>query len=135
MARRRKGLIEILAPDLHRSYRKAKHDMRPDRAIGRVLSLPELRAGLRSVMRPKTKMSPQARQKQIAAMQRKAAKPAPTKKTAAKKTTAVRKKDGSGQFDGSKTMNSRDLAAWQRANGGYVDPLLLPRSARTRKRP
>jgi hypothetical protein len=78
MARRRKGLVEILFPELHRAYRKAKHDMRPDRAAGRVLSIPEIKAGLRT----STRTSAASRKKQIAK-----GKVVPTKKTAAKKTT------------------------------------------------
>ncbi len=53
-----------------------------------------------------------------------------TQPGAAKKTTAVRKKDGTGRFDGSKVMNERDHANWQRAQAGHVDPALLPRSPR-----
>ena len=51
---------------------------------------------------------------------------------APKKQVAVRK--ANGQFDGSKVMPDRDRAAWQSALGGAVDPALLPRSARTRRR-
>lgn len=54
----------------------------------------------------------------------------------AKKKTYVQGRDGkmrgSKTFDGSKTMNERDLAAWQRAQGGRVDPVLLPRTPRRR---
>lgn len=167
MARRRKGLVAILFPDLHRAYRKAKHDMRPDRALGRVLSVPEVMAGLRSLRRPTTRTSAASRKKQVATGKIVPAKKTTAKKTAAKKsatkraapyaaamalpgqnrqaaakvakaaqpaakkTVAVRKRNG--QFDGRKSMRPDDLAAYERAQGGYVDPGMRIRNSQTRR--
>jgi len=123
--------------------KKALHDMRPDRVMVRALSLDEAVKGLRSLWRPTTKTTPVARKKAVATMQRKAAKAAPAKKTAAKKTVksaqpaaakktvAVRKKNG--QFDGRQSMSPRELAAFERAEQGYVDPQLRIRNSRTRR--
>jgi hypothetical protein len=130
MARRRKS-----------SLRKTLHDMHPKRVLWRGMSGPEVVSGLRSLFRPTTKTTPAARKKAVAAMQRKAA--APAKKAAAKKparsaqpatakkTVAVRKKNG--QFDGRKAMSPRELAAFERAEQGYVDPALRIRNSRTRR--
>lgn len=73
MARRRKGLIATLFPKAYRSYRRARRGMRPDRVVVRVLSLDEAWRGIKSLFKPRTKMSPAARRKQLAAMHREAA--------------------------------------------------------------
>jgi len=64
--------------------------------------------------------------RQIAAKQAKAATPG-----AAKKAAYVRKKNG--QFDGRQSMSPRELAAFERAEQGYVDPQLRIRNSRTRR--
>lgn len=75
MARRREGLVEILAPDLYRSYRKARREMRPGRVAARVFNVREVKAGLRSVFGARVKMSAKARRRKVAAMEREAAGP------------------------------------------------------------
>lgn len=70
MARRRKGLVEILAPDLYRSYRKARREMRPGRVAARVFNVREVKAGLRSVFGARVRMSSKSRRKKVAAMER-----------------------------------------------------------------
>jgi hypothetical protein len=138
--------------------RTAVRQMRPDRAIGRAMSIPEVRAGLRTQTKKATAQTRQpdvtraakkasaakraaakradpyaaalaipGQNRQIAARQAKAAQPA-------KKTTAVRKTDGSGRFDGREAMAPRELERFEQAERRYVDPQLLPRSARTRRR-
>lgn len=135
--------------------RKARRGMSPLKALGRVMSVPEIKAGLRTTT---TKVNAGTRQAEVQRAAKKAA--AAQKKTTAKKdpyaaaraiparnrqaaakmakaaqprkAVAKRKTDGSGRFDGSKSMNERDLAAWQRAQGGAVDPVLLPRTPRRR---
>lgn len=149
--------------------RKVRRDMSPLKALGRVMSVPEIKAGLRTTT---TRVNAGTRQAEV---QRATKKAAAAKKTTAKKTTAKRpdpyqvaagvpernrragaqmmkaaqpgakkktyvqgrdgKMRGSKTFDGSKTMNERDLAAWQRAQGGSVDPVLLPRTPRRRSQP
>lgn len=163
MARRRKGLVAVLFPDLHRAYRKAKHDMRPDRAIGRMLSVPEIKAALRT----STRTSAASRKKQVATgkivptkktVKKTAAKKSVAKRTdpyaaaraipgqnrqaaakvakaaqpAAKKTT-YKRNPKTGQFDGRKSMRPDDLAAYERAQGGYVDPGMRIRNSQTRR--
>lgn len=157
MARRRsrKGLVAILFPELHRSYRRAKREMRPGRVLGRVLSVPEIKSALRTQT---VRMNAQSRQAQVQRATEAAAKKTAAKKSAApdpyaiaagipqrnqraaaqaragqsgaKKTVAVRKKNG--QFDGRKTMRADDLGTYERAASGFVDPALRARSPRRR---
>lgn len=135
--------------------RKAGYHMRPDRVLWRVFGPGSARPSLKTKT---TKVNAGTRQadvqraaKKTAAAQKKTtakkdpyaaalAIPARNRQAAAKmakaaapkKQVARRKTDGSGRFDGSKSMNERDLAAWQRAQGGAVDPVLLPRAPRRR---
>lgn len=83
-----------------------------------------------------------ARNSAVAAKQAKAAQPAKksttgrTRKTTATTVVPVRNPDGT--FNGSQAVPTFDAAAQdanRRAWTGYVDPALLPRSPRTRKRP
>lgn len=143
-------------------YRKAKRGMRPLKALGRVMSVPEIKAGLRTTT---TKVNAGTRQADVQRAAKKTAagqKRTAAKKTAAKrpdpyqaaagiparnrnaaakmakaaqprKTVAVRKKDGSGKFDGRRSMRPDDLATYERAQGGAVDPVLLPRTPRRRR--
>lgn len=136
--------------------RAAGRQMRPDRALGRVISTPEVISALRTKT---TKVTTATRQADV---QRAAKKAAAAKKVAAKrtdpyaaalaipgqnrevaakqaksaqpakKTVAVRKRNG--QFDGRKSMNDTELRRFTAAEQGRVDPALLPRSARTRRR-
>ena len=121
--------------------RKARRDMSPLKALGRVMSVPEVKAGLRTTT---TKVNADTRRKQVAAAQ---------KKTAAKKTTAkkaaipVKRASGraasmkdrvvrnaDGTFNGSTpTFGPAEQAANTRAWQGYVPPELLPKNARTRR--
>lgn len=144
---------------LRSEYRKAKRAMHPGKVFLRVTSLDEVAKLGRTTttqvnattrqadMQRAAKKAPAAQKKTAA---KKTAKPDPyaaaraiparnrqaaakmAKAAAPKKQVARRKADGSGRFDGSKSMNERDLAAWQRAQGGAVDPVLLPRTPRRR---
>lgn len=155
-------LWKVLHPGkyLRSEYRKAKRAMHPGKVFLRVTSLDEVAKLGRTTMTRVNASTRQAEvqraARKAAAGQKKttakktAAKPDPyaaalaiparnrqaaakmTKAAAPKKQVARRKTDGSGQFDGSKSMNERDLAAWQRAQGGAVDPVLLPRAPRRR---
>ena len=143
-------------------YRKAKRGMRPLKALGRVMSVPEIKAGLRTTT---TKVNAGTRQadvqraakKTAAGQKRTAAKktaakrpdpyqvaagiPARNRKAAAgmakaaqpRKSVAVRKKDGSGRFDGRKAMDPRERAMFEQAEQRRVDPVLLPRTPRRRR--
>lgn len=146
---------------LRSEYRKAKRAMHPGKVFLRVTSLDEVaklgrttttkvNAGTRQTEVQRAAKKTAAGQKKTPA--KKTAKPDPyaaalaiparnrqaaakiAKAAAPKKQVARRKTDGSGKFDGSKSMNERDLAAWQRAQGGAVDPVLLPRAPRRRPR-
>lgn len=124
--------------------RKARRDMSPLKALGRVMSVPEVKAGLRTTT---TKVNADTRRKQVAAAQKKTA----AKKTTAKKAaTPVKRASGraasmkdrvvrnpDGTFNGSKslpTFGPAEQAANARAWQGYVPPELLPKNARTRRR-
>jgi len=133
-------LIAILFPGFYRSYRKIKHDMRPDRAIGRVMSWPEVKAGVRSLIGTRTtKVTAETRQKQVAGVQRKEAaakkkatrviKPRPT----ANGGNANYRRKQNGQFNGREAMPGHERALFDRAEQQRVDPVLLPRNARTRR--
>ncbi len=146
---------------LRSEYRKAKRAMHPGKVFLRVTSLDEVaklgrttttrvnastrqtdlkRATKKAAAQKKTaakkttgkRADPYAAALAIPARNRQAAAKI-AKAAAPKKQVARRKTDGSGQFDGSKSMNERDLAAWQRAQGGAVDPVLLPRTPRRRR--
>lgn len=145
---------------LRSEYRKAKRAMHPGKVFLRVTSLDEVvklgrttttrvnattrqadlqraqkkaTAGQKKTAAKKTakRADPYAAALAIPARNRQAAAKM-AKAAAPKKQVARRKTDGSGKFDGSKSMNERDLAAWQRAQGGAVDPVLLPRTPRRR---
>lgn len=132
--------------------RKARRDMSPLKALGRVMSVPEIKAGLRTTT---TRVNATTRQADL----QRAAKKTTAKKAAAKrpdpyqvaagipqrnrnaaagmakatqprKAVPVRKKNG--QFDGRRSMRADDLATYERAQGGAVDPVLLPRTPRRR---
>lgn len=147
---------------LRSEYRKAKRAMHPGKVFLRVTSLDEVaklgRTTTTQVNATTRQADVQRAAKKSAAGQKKTAAkkttgkradpyatalaiPARNRQTAAKvakaaqprKAVAKRKTDGSGRFDGSKSMNERDLAAWQRAQGGAVDPVLLPRTPRRRR--
>ena len=122
--------------------RKARRDMSPLKALGRVMSVPEVKAGLRTTT---TKVNADTRRKQVAAAQKKTA----AKKTTPKKAaTPVKRASGratpmkdrvvrnpDGTFNGSTpTFGPAEQAANTRAWQGYVAPELLPKNARTRRR-
>ena len=138
--------------------RKAHRGMSPLKALGRVMSVPEIKAGLRTTT---TKVNAGTRQAEV---QRATKKAAAAKKTMAKrpdpyqvaagipqrnrnaaanmakatqprKTVAVRKKDGSGRFDGRKAMDPREREMFEQAEQRRVDPVLLPRTPRRRSQP
>lgn len=118
--RKRKGLFAILFPGLYRSYRKARHDMRLDRAIGRVLSVPELKSGVRSLVGTHTThVTGETRKKQVAGVQRKqtAAANKATRKIQPRVTgkAVVTKRNKRGQFDSVKAMSPHELAVYERA--------------------
>lgn len=147
-------LWKVFHPGKHlkSEYRKAKRAMHPGKVFLRVTSLDEVV----KLGRTTTRVNAQTRQAEV---QRATKKAAAAKKTAARrpdpyqvaagipqrnrnaaakmakaaqprKAVPVRKKNG--QFDGRRSMRPDDLAAWQRAQGGVVDPVLLPRGARRR---
>ena len=134
--------------------RKARRDMSPLKALGRVMSVPEVKAGLRTTT---TKVNAGTRRADV---QRATKKAAAAKKTAAKrpdpyqvaagiparnrqaaagmakaaqprKTVAVRKKNG--QFNGRAVMDPRERAMFEQAEQRRVDPVLLPRTPRRRR--
>lgn len=122
--------------------RKARRDMSPLKALGRVMSVPEVKAGLRPTT---TRVNEQTRRKQVASTQKKTA----AKKTTAKKAaTPVKRASGraapmkdrvvrnsDGTFNGSTpSFGPAEQAANTRAWQGYVPPELLPKNARTRRR-
>lgn len=146
---------------LKSEYRRAKRAMRPGKVFLRVTSLDEVvklgrttttrvnattrqadvqRATKKTAAAKKTTAKRRdpyqvaagipERNRRAGAQMMKAAQPG------AKKKTYVQGRDGkmrgSKTFDGSKSMNERDLAAWQRAQDGRVDPVLLPRTPRRR---
>lgn len=148
---------------LRSEYRKAKRAMHPGKVFLRVTSLDEVaklgrttttkvNASTRQAdLKRAAKKAPTGQKKTAAKKttgkradpyaaalaipgRNRAAAAKMTKAAAPKKQVARRKTDGSGKFDGSKSMNERDLAAWQRAQGGAVDPVLLPRTPRRRPR-
>lgn len=152
-------LWKVFHPGKHlkSEYRKAKRAMHPGKVFLRVTSLDEVvklgRTTTTRVNATTRQADLQRAQKKATAGQKKTTKradpyaaalaiPARNRQAAAKmakaaapkKQIARRKTDGSGRFDGSKSMNERDLAAWQRAQGGRVDPVLLPRTPRRRPR-
>lgn len=156
-------LWKVFHPGKHlkSEYRKAKRAMHPGKVFLRVTSLDEVAKLGRTTT---TRVNATTRQadlkraaKKTAAGQRKTAakktaKPDPyqvaagipqrnrnvaasmAKATQPRKTVAVRKKDGSGKFDGRRSMRPDDLATYERAQGGAVDPVLLPRTPRRRPR-
>lgn len=122
--------------------RKARRDMSPLKALGRVMSVPEVKAGLRTTT---TKVNETTRRKQVASTQKKTA----AKKTTAKKTaTPVKRASGraasmkdrvvrnsDGTFNGSTpSFGPAEQAANTRAWQGHIAPELLPKNARTRRR-
>lgn len=127
--------------------------MAPHRVLWRAMSGPEAAKAVRSTVGTRTvRMDAQKRQAQVQRAGKKAAakrdpyaaalaipaqnraaaaKMARAAQPAAKKSVPVRRKDG--KFDGRRSMTDRDLAAYERAQGGYVDPVLLPRGPRRRR--
>jgi len=118
--------------------RKARRAMAPTKALGRVFSVPEIRAALGTRT---TKVTAETRQKQVAGVQRKetAAKKKATRvikpRPAANGGNANYRRKKNGQFNGREAMSPHERALFDRAQQQRVDPQLLPRSARTRKRP
>lgn len=136
--------------------RTARRQMSPLRALGRVMSVPEIKAGLRTTT---TRVNAGTRQadvqratKKAAAAKKTAAKrpdpyqvaagiPARNRRTAAsmakaaqpRKTVAVRKKNG--QFNGRAVMDPREREMFEQAEQRRVDPVLLPRTPRRRSQP
>lgn len=146
MARRRRSPLK-----------KALRAMAPHRVLWRAMSGPEIKSALRTSTK---KVTVQTRQADVQRSAKKttaakkaaakradpyvvalaipgqnrtaAAKAAKAAQPTAKKTVAVRKRNG--QFDGRMTMNPAELARFEQAEQRFVDPSLLPRNARTRRR-
>lgn len=127
--------------------------MAPHRVLWRAMSGPEVARAVRSATGTRTvridagkrqaqvqratkptaaKRDPYAAALAIPAQNRAAAaKMARAAQPAAGKSVPVRRKDG--KFDGRRSMRADDLTVYERAQGGYVDPALRPRSARARR--
>lgn len=154
-------LWKLFHPGKHlkSEYRKAKRAMRPGKVFLRVTSLDEVvklgrttttrvNAGTRQADLQRAAKKTAAAQKKTTAKKAAAKRPDPyqvaagipqrnrnaaasmAKAAQPRKTVAVRKKNG--QFDGRRSMRADDLAAYERAQGGAVDPVLLPRTPRRR---
>lgn len=102
------------------------HDMRPDRVLLRFLSWPEIK---RAFGAKTVRVTAETRKRDAERMARQTKQPA--KKVAANKPTAVRK--SRGQFNGRAAMDPRERAMFERAEQGYVDPVLMARNSRTRR--
>lgn len=134
--------------------RKAGYHMRPDRVLWRVFGTgsakPSLKTKTTQVNETTRRAEVQRATKKAAAAQKKSAAKRPdpyqvaagipqrnrnaaagmAKATQPRKAVPVRKKNG--QFDGRRSMRADDLATYERAQGGVVDPVLLPRTPRRR---
>jgi hypothetical protein len=136
--RKRKGLFAILFPELHKAVRRAAHDMRPDRAIGRMMSVPELKSGVRPLVGTRTThVTGETRKKQVTGVQRKqtAAANKATRKIQPRGTgkAVVTKRNKRGQFDSVKAMSPHELAAYERAVAKGETPPPAVRWAGTRR--